>query len=349
VGGLTALAWGVVAVSFGSLATYAETHWGVFLWRSEEWLELYSPSRYVDRGRGRIMVIGPSEAREALVAEPFEAALPGFEFYNDAMSFSTLEDGITQLEYIERVYGQGAFPEVLILTVTQRYVLDFAPGERPLVIAMNKYSPAFWIDESVEPQQLRSKHLGASLISRVRLVGHEGSRYRRAIQSLAARLRLSEPADWPRQVRRLLLVSHRYHHKPHIASPELYWEHVEDETGLYHELRDMPAEPHRDSVAGHFQRLREMAARNDSQIFVVNMPEASWRRAFYAQGIYEDYRSLLMRAAGSLPVFDLRESVPDELYFDTLHVDRDGAYDFSQQVAERLAAALAGELAWKSQ
>lgn len=344
---ITAFAWLLPIVAFGSLATYAETHWGVFLWRGEEWMELYSPASYVGRGQGRIMVIGPSEAREALIAAPFEAAIPGFEFFNDSMSFSTLEDGITQLEYIERVYGNGAFPELLILAVTQRYVLDFAPGERPLVIAINRYSPDLWLDESVEPQRLLPKQLGASLVSRVRLAGHGSGRYRGAIQALRGRIGLRRSGgDWDQMVRRLLLVPYRYHHRARIANPDLYWEDVANATGLYEELRDMRAEPHAEIMAGHFERLGELAARHGTHVFVLNMPEASWRRGFYEPKIYEEYQSVLMRAAGSLPILDLRTAMPDERYFDTLHLDREGAEDFSRQVAGLLVVALETELPW---
>jgi hypothetical protein len=337
---ILAFAWLLPTVAFGALASYAETNWGVFLWRGEEWMELFDPKVYVGRGAGRVMVIGPSESREALVPAPFEAVLSGFELFNDSMSFSTLEDGISQLEYIERVYGADAFPELLILAVTQRYVLDFAPGDRPLPVAIDKYSSALWLDESVEPQRLVPKHLGASLLARLRLAGHGSGRFRDAIAALRARLKHGSEADWGKLAASMQLVPYRYHHRKKIADPDFYWEDVANQRGLYRKLRDMPAEPLAESIAGHFERLRALAARHGTRVFVLNMPEAEWRRAFYAPGIYEEYQSVLTRAAGSLPILDLRTALPDERYFDTLHLDREGAYDFSRRVAELLVDAL---------
>ncbi len=186
------VAWVLVCAAAEWLARQVETRLDANLWRYEEWMQLMSPARYPVGERGRILVIGPSEAREAFWPEPFQQALDGATLVNDSLSLSTFEDALTQLDYIERVYGRGAFGDLLLVAVTPRLLQGYAPGERPLPIVLNRYSPHFALDERVEPQALVEKSLAASLLGRARLAAHSGVRYQRALRAmlLAARARI---------------------------------------------------------------------------------------------------------------------------------------------------------------
>ena len=337
---ISALAWALPVAALGALASHAEAEWGAFLWRGEEWMRLLGPAGYAGRGAGRVMVIGPSEAREGFADAAFEAGLPGFEFFNDAISMSTLEDAVTQLEYIERAYGEEAFPEVVLLALTQRYASDYTPdGVRPLPIALNKYSSDFWLNQSVEPQQLVEKHPGAALVALLRSVGHSGRRYQSLLRALRARVQLYRSgAEWSQLLEDRSLLASRFYRRPTVADPERYLGDILEGGGQYPALRSTQPDPA--VVGAHFERLRALAAAHGSRVFVLLMPEASWRRAFYEPGIYEAYQSTVIEAAAPLPVMNFREAIPDELYFDNLHLRRQGAKRLSRQVADIMSGHL---------
>ena len=60
--------WGLWCSNLESLARYVEIRFEVSLWRFEEWMDILSPSHYGAVDEQRVLVIGPSEAREAFTA-----------------------------------------------------------------------------------------------------------------------------------------------------------------------------------------------------------------------------------------------------------------------------------------
>ena len=93
-----------------------------YLWWSEEWLQLFGAQNFVDRGKGRILLSGSSEGREAFLFDEFEAELHGFEVYNNAYSTHTFTTFLLVLRYIETVYGPSAMPQKIVLGVTPLFV-----------------------------------------------------------------------------------------------------------------------------------------------------------------------------------------------------------------------------------
>lgn len=325
------------------LARQVEARLDANLWRYEEWMQLMSPARYPVGERGRILVIGPSEAREAFWPEPFQQALDGATLVNDSLSLSTFEDALTQLDYIEKVYGRGAIGDLLLVAVTPRLLQGYAPGERPLPIVLNRYSPHFALDERVEPQTLVEKSLAASLLGRARLAAHSGVRYQRAVRAmlLAARARI-RGEDLDTLFRAHGLVGSRFFDTRPLDKQQ-YYEWARTGTGIlrsmeyFFELRTMDARTKRATIVGQFERLRAIAARNDCRILVVNMPEGGWaRQLFYKPGIHEAYMEVLGEAVGDLPFVDLREELPDDGFFDWMHPTRDAALTLSRRVAAEI-------------
>jgi hypothetical protein len=338
-----AVTWVLVCATLEVIARKVESRLDANLWRYEEWMQLLSPARYpIDKG-GRIVVIGPSEAREAFWPEPFQQALDGATLVNDSLSLSTFEDALTQLEYVEKVYGRRAIGDLLLVAVTPRLVQGYAPGERPLRIVLNRYSPYFALDEGVEPQALVEKSFAPSLLGRVRLAAHSGVRYQRAVRAalLAVRARV-RGEDLDALFRAYGLVGSRFFDTEPLDKQQ-YYEWARTGTGIlpsmayFFKLRTMDARTQRDVIVGHFERLRAIADRNDCRILVVNMPEGGWaRRLFYKPGIYEAYMDVLREAVGDLPFVDLREELPDEGFFDWMHPTRDAALRLSRRVAAEI-------------
>jgi hypothetical protein len=335
--------WMLVCAASEWLAAQVETRLDAHLWRYEEWMQLLSPARYPVGERGRILVIGPSEAREAFWPEPFREALEGARLVNDSLSLSTFEDSLTQLEYIERVYGRGALGDVLLVAVTPRLVQGYAPGERPLPIVLNRYSPYFALDEHVEPQALVNKSFAASVLSRVRLAGHSGVRYQRAFRAvwLALRARL-RGEDLEALFRVHGLVGSKFFDTAPLDKKQ-YYEWTRTGSGIlpsmayYFKLRRMDARSQRDAILRQFEHLREIAARNGSRIVVVNLPEGGWaRHLFYNPGIHEAYMDVLLEAIGDLPFIDLREAVSDDGFVDWMHPTRRASLELSRRVAAEI-------------
>ena len=326
-------AWVGASAGLEYLAREVEARLDAHLWRYEEWMGLLSPARY-SKERGRILVIGPSESREAFWPAPFRGVLNNARLVNDSLSLSTFEDAITQLEYVEKAYGIGAVGELLIVAVTPRFLQGYAPGERPLPIALNRYSPYFALDESVEPQALVKKGPFASLVARIRLAGHSGVRYTKALRALAyaAQARFAG-RDLEGAFRAHYLIPSRFFDQGPRDKTQ-YYELARSGTGYNPPLRSMDLRLRRGEVQRDFQRLRDIARRNHARVLVVNMPEGGWARGyFYEPGIHESYMTVLREAVGEMPFIDLREALPDDGFVDWVHPTMDAGLALSRRVA----------------
>jgi hypothetical protein len=331
--------WVLVCGTLEWLAREVESRLDASLWRFEEWMQILSPARYEVTGERRVLVIGPSEAREAFWPEPFRKLL-GMRLINDSLSQSTFEDSLTQLEYIERVHGRDAIGEVLIVAVTPRLLQNYAPGDRPLPIVLNRYSPRFALDEQVEPQALVAKGPVASALARIRIAAHSTVRYKRALRALelAARSHFLGH-DLAMLFRDYGLVSSRYYHSRPLDKAQYYrWvqtgSEIRPSLQYFFKLRHMNPHDQRTAVFRDFARLRQLAERTASRIVVVNLPEGGWtRRFFYEPDIHDAYMAVLHEAVGDLPLLDLRDMLTDDGFYDFMHPTWAGGLQISTTVA----------------
>lgn len=332
--GACLVVWVIVSAACDWLADEVESRLDAHLWRYEEWMQLTSAKRYPAGEHDRILVLGPSEAREAFWPEPFREVLSGARLVNDSLSLSTFEDAITQLEYVEKVYGNDTLGGLLIVAVTPRFLQNYAPGDRPLPIVINRYSPFYDLDESVEPQRLVEKGLVESLVARVHLAGHSGARYMKAAFALAlaaeARVR---GLDYEELLRDHFLVGARFFAEAPRDKTQ-YYKVVKEGGGFNVVLRTMDPRDQRDAILRDFKRLRAIAARNGARILVVNLPEGGWARThFYAPGVHEAYMAVLREAVGDLPFIDLRDELNDDGFVDWVHPTRAASLMISREVA----------------
>jgi hypothetical protein len=332
--GAGVVTWVLVCASASWLADQVEVRLDANLWRYEEWMQLTEGRRYPAGAHDRILVIGPSEAREAFWPEPFREILDGSRLVNDSLSLSTFEDAITQLEYVEKVYGNDRLGGLLIVAVTPRFLQNYAPGDRPLPIVINRYSPYMELDESVEPQRLVEKSFVDGLIARIHLAGHSGARFTKALLAiaLAAECRIRDQ-DFEESLRAHFLVGARFYAEV-PRDKARYYEIAKEGGGFNLVLRTMNPLDQRSAILRDFDRLRAIAARNGIRILVVNLPEGGWsRRDFYNPGIHEAYMSVLREGVGDLPFLDLRDVLDDDGFVDWVHPTRAASVMISRKVA----------------
>jgi len=332
--GACLVVWVIVSAACDLLADEVELRLDAHLWRYEEWMQLTSSMRYPAGAHDRILVLGPSEAREAFWPEPFREVLNGARLVNDSLSLSTFEDAITQLEYVEKVYGTNTLGGLLVVAVTPRFLQNYAPGDRPLPIVINRYSPFYDLDESVDPQRLVEKGLVDSMVARVHLAGHSGARYMKAALAVAlaieARVR---GLDFDELLRNHFLVGARFFAEAPRDKAQ-YYKIVNEGGGFNVVLRSMDPRDQRDAILRDFKRLRAIAARNGARILVVNLPEGGWaRKHFYNPGVHEAYMAVLREAVGDLPFLDLREELDDDGFVDWVHPTRSASLMISREVA----------------
>lgn len=307
-------------VVMGRLAVWAETEEGAYLWWREEMMQLFSPTNYVGRGEGRILVTGPSEIREAILPELMSERL-GRDVYQNAISLGTLQTVVLQLEYIERYFGVSAVPDVVVLGVTPRFVSEAPPlAEAPFRDYVERFSPYAVID--TERVALEDKGVLPSLVARARHLAHQPRRYKGALRAL--RKRLGGPDDF-------MLRPAKFHHYGALPKAAYFEMAARDGRIPWSLDEDEPA------ILRDFARLVALCNRHDVELFVVVMPEGSWARSdlHYPPGYHEKFLRLIRKASGVQPL-DLRSALRDGEFFDWAHPTAAGARKVTRRVCRHI-------------
>lgn len=315
---------------FGSLARWAESERRHHLWRHEEWLQLFIADNYVGKGRSRILLTGPSEAREGLLEEEFRVSLPGAEPYQNAISMGTMEDVLLLLEYIDGAYGRDAMPRQVVLGVTPRFLYNFPPPERrPLPMAIDRYSPFFRIDEEEGRPRLAPVAPFGSFVSQLRFLFKQGRRYRSALK--AGALELLREVSLVRGRGRLErdLRPYKYHHLPPLPK--------EDYRAHFTKHRfDYTLEQKRDELITDAERLLTLCRRRGVELFVVALPRGPWLDDHYEPGFYDAYLQLLREVYGRAVFLDLTRLLGQREFYDHTHCTREGARRITGIVVEAI-------------
>ena len=318
-----------VHATLEQVARHVEVEEDGYLWWSEEWMQLFGAHNFVDRGRGRILLTGSSEAREGFLFDEFEAELEGFEVYNNAYSNHTLTTLLLVLRYIETVYGPSAMPEKIVLGVNPFFALDEPPLQRSyLPRVINRYSVSISVDAAAWPPRLIPKGWFDSLASRYRLLTQQSRRYRGAVRGVRrAAIEAVAPELAGQYWVRHKLVPSKYHHLSPI-----------DQAKQLEALRnaEIPAvDPV--SQAGTFREkwamLAGIAADHEIDLYVVNMPQSTWLVDDYYKESYDDYRHLLRSVVSDTPFLDLARFLRDDEFYDVTHANLPAARRVSQRVA----------------
>jgi hypothetical protein len=313
-------------------ARFSERYLGAYLWKEQDYLRLFSPANHAGRGRHRLLIYGPSEAREGLLPEEIAREAKGLKPYQNSQSIGTLEDGLIVLRYIEGAYGPDAVPDAMLLGVTTRFAGNLRTQSSPLVEGINKYSPHFRVVEDAHPPSLVRRSFVESIEPRLALLGLMPDRYRRGLFAIASRTATkivpslsAERRSWvPIAPSKYLIGKYASEAatKKWLVTPGNFWELVHD----WNPAAD------RERVTRELQMYRDFAAKNGTELYVVNLPELSWNRELYKPGRYEAYLEVVRSAIGDTPFLDLRTFLPDELFFDDAHPTWDGAIKVSREV-----------------
>lgn len=143
------LAWFLLLVP---LSRWAELHLDSYPYKGgEDALRYILPTIHGQQGRGRLLLMGSSNAGEGMLYEMFDRDLPGLRATHGAISMNRLTEIKVLLEYIEQVYGREALPEVVVLGASTRLISN-VPWDEPsrAFHAIDSYSAAFRVETSPE-------------------------------------------------------------------------------------------------------------------------------------------------------------------------------------------------------
>jgi hypothetical protein len=311
----------------------AEAH-GAYLWFRHEYLQAFSPASHAPRGGARRMLLcGPSEAREALRYGVFDAELPGIRARQSAQSWGTVADCTLLLEYIDASYGPDAMPEYLVLGTTVRWLSNEGLEMSPLVRAVDDFSPDFRVASPLDAPRLVPKGVLDGLASRVRFRLQQERRYKGALLALACDV-------WP-PLEESGYVAERlepYRFATKRPIPEARLTRFRgDTTGLWERVRQWDAREDAARVRRDLGRILDLCARRGVRVVVVNLPVRSLVRDFYDDGRYAAYLDVLRAAIGETPFLDLGDFLGDDEFFDSVHPTLAGGRRTSRAVARFVA------------
>jgi hypothetical protein len=313
-------------------AQFAERRLGAFLWRQQDFFRLFNPQNYVGQGRGRLLIYGPSEAREGLFPEAIAPGVPGLVPYQHSQSIGTLEDGLIVLSYIERAYGASAIPDAILLGITTRFIGDLRTQASPLQEGINRYSPHFTVMEGGHPPELVPRSAFGALRARVALLRLQPDRYRRGLYAIGRHVAIRLEPSLEARLDRGPISASKYlvgrrgteaGWRRWLATPGNHWDLV----------HNWDPERHRERVIRGLGLLRDYTRRHGIELYVVNLPEISWNRELYKPGRYEAYLEIVQTALGDTPFLDLRTFLADKDFFDEAHPSWPAGFRVSERVA----------------
>lgn len=307
---------------------------GAYLWGSEDWLQLFSSASYVGKGPDRVLLTGSSETRGALLPDYFDEKLPDHRSYTYGLSAGTLEDVVLSLQYAEEAYGPTAMPDKLVLGISFRMVMNYSEWGPPLRESIDKYSPYYSVDLEASPHGLLVKDPFQSLVSRLRLAGHQGARYRNAIRVLARRTRKQPTAKPWHHLWLALGLTPAMNHGFSSLDKQQYWDAVLRGRAWYWRLGSLRPSTRANTIQRDFANLLEISDRYGTELYVVNLPEGPWTALFYDDDIYDEYLLHVREAIGSTPFLDLRRFLGEHEFHDWAHANRRGAMRVSKRVVQ---------------
>lgn len=326
----------IAHLTFDRIARFAEDRLDAYLWKEQDYLRLLSPNYHVGRGAGRLLIYGPSEAREGLLPEDLAAAVSPLRPYQNAQSLGTLDDGVLVLHYLEAAYGPSAIPDALLLGITPRFIAGIRLDQSPLVEGIRKYSTAFTIDDRTRPPSLVPRTRLDSLRARLAWLALEPDRYRRGVVAVAAAaVRPFAPSLAAREQRVARPAKYLTSRQATEAGIRAW---LRTPGNMWDAIHRWDPSSDRDRIRAEIQTVRQFAARHRMALYVVNLPELSWNRDLYDPAYYARYISIVREAFGDTPWLDLRTMLGDDEFYDSSHPTWQGGRRVSAAVAEFVAA-----------
>jgi len=351
------------------LAQRAEGNGHAYPYRSEDWLRYLLPTLFEDRDSGLILLAGESAVRENLVYERFERAFPQMRVVQGGLSLGTFDDVLVSLQYLERVYGKEALPEVLVMGVSPRFVANLPRDQSPLVAAINRYSPYYRVARTGNGSRIVEKGTLEGWLSRARFHLKQQARYRAALIALLRpyfredvpyeefygdfeRMRALRDAlslrperipaalDFVRDVGvtsafgrwfRVYVSPYKYHYLEPMSRDDLRaW--LLDPESFWVDVHSWDPDHDSSLVRTQMERLLALTRRCGISLYVVNLPENPVSRKLYRPEHYASYRKILLDSLGDTPFLDLREMLAENEFYDVVHATLPGALRVTDRV-----------------
>ena len=330
----------------------AESSGTVYPYRQEDWLRYLPATLWPDDGRTLILLTGPSTARENLLVEEFATAFPGYRAFQGSLSLGTLADVIVSLEYVGRVHGAGALPDMLVLGVSPRFLAEI-PDARPFALGLDRYSSRFRLADSAGTESVLEpkSRLEGGLAQLRFLTTHQTGRYRAALAWSVSRLLSSEVGSsalgglvdrligsapgrlfLPPRAAEIGLAAfaaeivspYKYRNAARLGDARLaQWLDAPD--SWWKDVHRWDPGPDSIAVRARVRRLLDFAGRHGIDVFVVSLPERSISRTRYAEGFDARFHRFAMAVFEPLPVLDLRCLLDDREFRDAEHASVHGA------------------------
>jgi len=374
---LAVATYGGLALGLGRLAAWAESQFEAYPYRGGEepirWLMPTIFSQTPD-----VLIVGPSAIGEDLLYEVLSRALAG-RVVTAALSNGTLDDVTIALEYVERVHGADALPDRVVFGMTPRvlanYPRNFGPTRdvdafAPLIETINTYSPVYSVRSEPFGSVLIPKSASERWSAYRNWATKQQNRHRTAVLAAIEYLGDSDPlkigfqdglpyftdlrtpldkANWrtsARYVRSVGIIEATRHWLPAyrsayfntfmepmsssmIADQVLGWQAVYN----WHPLAE------EDMARFQLERLRDFLDRHDIGLTVIHLPEHSLNRVGYNPVFYDRYREMIAEELPEAEIVDLWE-VPDDQFFDQVHLTYQGAKWMTSQIAPMLVRSL---------
>lgn len=315
-------------LALDAVSRHAERNLGAYLWKQDDFLRLFSPAHHDEQGRGRLMIFGPSEAREALLPEELGHRLRHLKPYQGATSWGTLEELLVTLDYLEKAYGTDAIPEVLLIGITPRFIADIRDGSERFFRGIDGYSPHFKVTGDDHPPALVPKSFFDQFTALIRITALQPDRYRRG---LFAVLNARFGSDWSilSSNERAMIRPGKYREVP----ADRLWAEKAITFDRWRRVHAWNPEETRGIIEREIGLLLGFANRHRVRLYVVNLPEHSVNRERFQPGRYAAYLDITRRAFKKTPFIDLRESLGDTNFYDEAHVTWQGARKVADTVA----------------
>jgi len=353
-----------------ALAANLERRGEVYPYKSEDWLRYLLPAYFDEDPRPRLLLAGPSTARENLLVEVFAREFPGYRVFQGGLSLGTLEDVVTSLHFVEQVYGSEALPDLLVLGLSPRFVAEI-PDQRPFARGIDRYSRDFGTERDGQELRLVRKPFWPALRSELRFrTQKQTPRYQVALlwlmrgmlpgglddflresplTGLALRSNVAELLDLdvllrrgPRQRISELISPYKYRSaRPAVLNELAKW--LDDPESWWRDVFDWDPASNAASIRARFEELLSIVRRRGTRLVVVNLPEREIGRVRYSAENYRRYERLVTEALGGHPWLDLRLALADDEFHDSEHATAEGGAHMTRLVIDYMRGAEPGD------
>lgn len=365
----------VIASGLSAISAWAERDLNAFPFKNEDWLRYLLPTPFETTGRDRLMIAGASTARENLRYEVFEAAFPDHDVFQGSFVYATFEDVAVSLEYIEKVYGAEALPDIMVFGIAPRVAAN-EPDDRPFTMGLNRYSPYYATEQEPTHIALKPKGPLEGLLARSRfLFSKSPERYRIGLLAVlnhhltnGASAAEDEPAlakaaNWLLDLPGVGTVLGKF------GYPELrdfaFQDVVQYSISPYKYTLDRPLDvpmvtredyegdpvvewwpsvyfwdpkQNEEATRARIKHFADFFERHGIRVLVVNLPEHEASRLVFDETDYQAYLEIVRSELKSAVFLDLRDALDPVDFHDREHTTTEGSIRLTNKIIQDLKA-----------